>query len=367
MRPVASCRTVVVVAVAFLCCAAGCASDSGGGDDGNATVDGGAADGASVGSDAAEESGASEVSEDAAMDAPGDDAPIPELPPCTLACDRVVDCATEACSGVDWRTAGLAYTACAEACGDLFAERILEAESCDTVMDYALRQSADLDTLCEADICELACEHFADCVIEGCLNFDENRRGDLVNGCMNDCTDEDSGDMLNASCQDLMSALSADEQFMRLCQEPPTCAGEELCGPYSEKVGGCLVEQCNGNADPFAAGLREALFMFCLDDQDCVTNVEAGIILSESVTCQSDELRNLGSDPLFEPMCTGTVGASHDELMAVCNALLGCGIDLGSADRCAVLLALDATAASIVECVNSAAGCLAVFACMGAP
>ncbi len=370
---------VVVLSCPFGVCALGCESNSdaaegddvfvvnGSPDGGTGSVDATAAAGHggtqnSVADAAAVADGASAA--DAAAIA---DVAIPELSPCMLACDRVVDCTAEACSGVDWRTARLAYTACARSCDDGFAEAIQGAGSCDAVVADARQRIEELNTLCDADICQLACDHFANCVIAACPNFAEDDRDDLIRGCADSCTDEDSGDMLNATCDDLMVALSEEERFMASCQDPIVCSGADLCGPYSDKVSGCIVELCSGNADPFATGLQEAIAAFCMDDEDCVSTVDATFILDASITCDSPELRNLGADPPFDRLCAGTLGVSHGELVAACNTLLGCGADLGSVDRCTVLLALSDDPESNAQCIAAAAGCTAAFACVGAP
>jgi hypothetical protein len=365
MKSVASPRTAALAALGFALCAPGCSRQNGNGEP-DAALDGGGSDAASGSADAAGARDRDAATGDAADAAP-DGADAAEPSPCTPACDRVVQCAIEACSGIDSRTESLARAACNRVCVNLFAKRVLDAPDCEAVMSHARRQSLELVELCDADICLLACEHYADCAVESCPNFTEMVRPDITADCMNDCTDPSSGEMLNASCPELMAARTGDERFMQACQGPVTCVGEQLCIPYAAKVSDCLVERCNGNADPFAAGLEEALLAACLDPRHCVTNLEAERILDDAVGCDSSELDNLASDPAYEPICAGAVGVGYEELVAVCSALRNCGIDLGSLDTCAVALATDSGAASMVECVGSSAGCLAIFTCLPEP
>ncbi|MCP4601763.1 MAG: hypothetical protein GY847_14810 [Proteobacteria bacterium] len=296
-----------------------------------------------------------------------DDTPL--LPPCVKACDRIVECAVDVCDGIGWQTSGVAFSACKDDCSEEFAEQVLTATGCADQLELAKEQSSDFVRLCDASICDIACEHLSGCLVEECPNFDTDDVDGLFEDCASDCDDENAGEMLSGSCDDILIMAEYDPFFEALCMGDTDCPGSDLCVRYAGKMGGCFIEHCNGNADPFLEGLTELFIGYCMDtnkedEEECPPISVVEYIVDDSVTCDSPTLENVGTEEPFDEMCDGTLGVEYDELKEACETLSNCGFDLGSIDLCTILLSLSEEPPTIVTCIATSQNCTLAAVCL---
>ena len=332
------------------------------GDDGSSAD---AADGSDAGDseDGLTGGESSPVEPDAGIGDTGTDGPM--LGTCELACDRVVDCAADACVGVDWQTAGAAQAACVDACDASLGGALLEADGCADVLQLATAAAPALQAICDATLCETACDHFAGCTVEGCVGFDPDSRDDLASSCLGWCDDETAGELLVVDCPTLVDSLQGDPSFAATCNNSSECAPLPECTARAEKTSGCLVQACDADSVGFGPGFADVLAASCDDPDECPTVGEAAYINDPATTCDSPGLVELPDIALFDGLCHPGPGASAAEVRAGCEAIEACPFfsGLATVDRCMASLALDAATATLVACLIAGADCAEQMTC----
>lgn len=294
------------------------------------------------------------------------DSALPTLPSCTLACDRVIDCAAVTCIGVDWRTARLAQLLCDEACGadSALSANVMTANDCPAVMTLIETASPALDMLCNASPCASACQQFAECTRAQCERYAAQTEAEIAAGCMSWCQDENAGDILGVSCDVLISALETnDPNFAAGCHELG-CADMPTCVAYADKTTACMLDNCAGNADAYELGIQQVLVDYCATADDCPAPGTVAMWNEQAVTCSDPPFNAVGPAAPFTSICAGTVGADHADLIAACDTLVDCGAAFASVDLCATFLALEAGAAAKATCIDAANDCPGAFACL---
>ena len=290
------------------------------------------------------------------------------LPPCYRACDRVAACLVADCGGFEWSSVGGLYEECFTACDAALADEVLQAGDCIVVADRIRPHLVDLDTRCAANPCAAACTHLAGCIVDECPSVLPINLEGMVAGCLDDCRTEELNWVLDRTCPDLVRMMvENDPAFADACDAPvPTCAGPDLCEPYAARTAGCVVELCDGHADPYHEGLRQALLAYCLNDAACPSATVLESLLSPSLTCQSPAFKDLGTQPPFQTLCEDTVGATAQEVRDACEGLAACpGMEwMNGADLCMVYLAIRPDAAAQVACLGAAGDCAARNACL---
>lgn len=294
-----------------------------------------------------------------------DEAAAPTLPPCNLACDRVLDCASTTCVGIDWRTARLAQSMCDDACGPQFNNDVMAAADCAAVMGIVNTEAPALDTLCNAAPCVSACQQFAVCMKQECERYATQTNESIATGCMGWCQDENAGDILAVSCDALIGALSTnDPAFAAGCHGSAGCADMATCVTYATKSTGCIVDHCAGNAEPYQVGIHELLVEYCANADDCPAPETVALLNDASLACDDPPLDAYGPAAPFTTICAGTVGVTVAELLVVCDTLIACGGAFASADICAVYLTVDAAVVTKASCIDAAVDCTEAFACL---
>ena len=290
---------------------------------------------------------------------------LPMLSACERACDRVVDCAVNACQGADWRTAGEVNGACSDACDEQLAEAVLGESDCDGVFEMAVAAAPKIQQICDSDICETACDHFADCVIQECEAVVPANRGAYADSCIMWCDDENAGQLLGADCVPLVESLQDEPAFAASCSEGDVCAQPDDCAAYAKKVSGCLVDNCGVESEPFGPGLEQAFAANCDDPMECPSAGEAAYVNAETTTCDSDGLVDLPELPVFDGLCNPPPGATGPEVRAACEAIETCPffVSLASVDLCMVSLAFDPDTPAFVTCLLAGADCTEQEAC----
>lgn len=330
-----------------------------GGDDGaapNTHVDGGFADTGVVSDDAAT---------DGARDDGATEAATPMLPSCNVACDRVLDCATETCVGIDWRTARLAQDQCDDACSPTFIGDVMAASDCDGVMAVVSTGAPTLDTLCNQRPCVSACHEFALCTMQECERYATQTLESIEASCMGWCEDENANDILAVSCETLVEALvTNDPNFAASCHGSTGCADMTACATFAEKATGCIVDHCAGNADPYQEGVQQVLLDYCANADDCPAPETIALLNGDAITCEDSPLDAYGPAAPFTAICAGTVGAPYADVLAACDSLILCGAEFASSELCAAFLTFEPGTGTKVACMDAAADCTEVFACL---
>jgi hypothetical protein len=291
------------------------------------------------------------------------------LPVCYQACDRVVSCAVSSCNGYNWAVAGEVFETCFSACGDSTAEDLLAEESCEGVLAWAAGTLPGFQDGCGADPCAAACDKFAGCVVTECPAVEEPVRPQIAQMCMDSCVPETVAWVLAASdCGQLVKPIAdADRAFKQGCYgSTGACATAEQCAEYAGKVAACIVEHCEGNADPYKAGLVAATADYCAKSENCPPVDAVEYVLWPAVTCDSEGLSTVGKDPPFTAMCEGTLGATPDQVKQACVNLMACpGAEwLASQDLCMVFLAFLDDPGTRIACLAQAAACNEVYGCL---
>jgi hypothetical protein len=291
------------------------------------------------------------------------------LPPCYRACDRVVECGIPACEGHDWPTAGLLFEGCFQSCDDAWAGSALSAGGCSDVLAQATARIPDFAAHCDSHPCSGACETLSSCIVEECPGVDGAAAPSLKASCLETCGPQDAAWIDRAGgCGAIVSAIAgADPGFAAACYPDGTaCADAATCESYGEKLAGCLVERCDGHADPYEQGLRTVLSGYCATDPKCPSEQSVTALLSPAVTCESPALAALGDNPPFAALCHGEVDATPDEVVAACEALMPCpGAEwLTSKELCMAFLVMVDGATERIACLTDAGACSAVYACL---
>lgn len=287
-------------------------------------------------------------------------APLPE---CDRACDRVVDCAVDHCKGYPWSNTRPVADACYATC-DATSQAIFEADTCDDV----LALFPEVHSYCEENPCEASCDYLSACIIEGCPAHDLASQDDLFNGCLRDCDPDGAGWVWDfASCQDLVSALSqGDDTFRTWCEGTPSgCAPESTCSAYATKISGCVLSLCNGNADPFEAGLTSLIQLNCAFGDECPPPAEVEGFLNPELTC--DVIAGIANDPTFGTFCDGTaIDPSATE--NACAALRACPEAGWLPDNatCNAFINILPNTSAVVPCMDTARDCPALLSCLEA-
>ncbi len=330
-----------------------------GGDD-----DGGPAPDASDDAQTADTGVSSDAGGDGAVDA-GNDSAVPTLPPCNLVCDRVLDCATETCVGIDWQTARLAQGLCDDACGAQLNAPVMAASDCAAVMAVVETAAPTLDMLCNEPPCVSACHQFALCTKQECERYANQTVEDIAMGCMGWCEDDSAGDILNVSCETLISALDQnDPSFAAGCHGSTGCADLPACTAYADKTTGCILEHCDASAADYEMGIHRVLIDYCATGEDCPSAEAIALINGDTITCDDPPLDATGPAAPFTLICAGTVGADYADLLAACDILTACGAAFADSHLCAAYLAFEMGAGAKATCIDMAADCTGAFACL---
>jgi len=291
------------------------------------------------------------------------DVEIAPLPTCVQACDRLVECAQGRCIGITWQTVGLLWSACNDACTDSSAAALLDAATCDQVYAQGVVLLPNLDTACNSDVCELACGHLADCVIDECPLVNPPARAGIVSDCQTNC-DNGAVDLLGASCTEVITMASQNPQFEAICYGG-ACAPAQQCVAYGDKTSQCIVQNCAGNADAYQTGLAEALAIYCQTEPDCPPASGVQAVLDPAITCADPMLAGLGTQAPFVDLCSGNLGVAAADLRTACEALAGCNLEIGTVDTCMVYLAMSGAAAAVQACIANGSTCGDRAACLG--
>ncbi len=292
----------------------------------------------------------------------------PILPPCERACDRVVDCATDACEGFNWTNAARLAHDCHGVCGGDFAEQMLAFGSCEEVGQGLAVSLPDYPQACETNPCFSACERLGRCVVQECPAIAAPADQQIANDCVGRCNPGDVAWIESAeSCGAIVGAIAdADPSFARNCRgEEASCPPLEACEGYGEKATGCMLRHCEGNLDAHAEGLRQALTAYCHTDENCPDRLAIEALLEEEVGCDHPWLRELGPAPPFGEMCAGRVPPAA-ELHGACEAFMACpgSEGLRTVALCGVFLALRADTFEATACMLAAEGCAEVYPCL---
>jgi hypothetical protein len=240
----------------------------------------------------------------------------------------------------------------------------MEAGSCAEVMDVVRTRAPALDTLCHAPLCETACQQFAQCTRQQCERYADLDTDEIANDCTGWCDEEAATNILQVSCDALISALDTDPGFAASCHGSAGCAEMADCTAYAEKTRNCMLEHCDGHADAYSAGIQQLLFDYCSTAPDCPSPETIALFNDNAVTCDDPPLDAVGPAAPFTAICAGTVNASYEQLSGVCTTLIDCGGPFTSAGQCATLLASDADPLTKATCIESAADCTEAFACL---
>ncbi len=331
-----------------------------GSDGGSAKVDGGASgavdDGALPETDAGRDSATDESD--------AGDASTPRLPTCNLVCDRVLDCATARCVGIGWQTARVAQGMCEDVCGPAFNHDVMAAVDCAAVMNVVTSAAPSLSALCNERPCASACDAFADCTKTECERYAPLTHEAIVQSCMGWCVDDNAGDILAVTCEDLIDSLDNDPSFAAGCHGTLGCADVDACTTYAEKTAACMSINCEGRTDEFETGIVAALIDYCAHAEDCPAPESIAIINGETVTCDDPPLDAVGPAAPFTSICAGTVGVSFSDLVSACQTLIDCGAELASAEACATGLTFAAGADTKANCINATIDCGGAFGCL---
>ena len=290
------------------------------------------------------------------------------LPPCYRACDRVTACGVAACVGYDWASAGALFEACFSACDASWADALLAAAGCPDVTTAAAARLPGYEASCAANPCDAACDAFAACVVEGCEAVDAALQPSIATDCHGWCTPASSVWMGETPCADLLAALSqGDPTFETTCHGAASaCQGPELCDPWGAKMAGCIAAHCEGNADPYQAGLAVLLSAVCQRDAACPSQADVQAVLDPSVTCDTAWLQSLGHDAPFTALCEGSLGVEPGQVQAACQLLATCpgAAWLAGVDGCSAFLAVAADVAQRTQCLLAAVDCTGAYACL---
>lgn len=293
------------------------------------------------------------------------DAAASALPACNLVCDRVLDCASANCAGIDWRTARLAQDLCDDACGAELNAPVMAAADCAAVMQVVQTAAPAVDVLCDAPPCETACQQFALCTKSKCTGYADQSVEGIRMGCMGWCDDDNAGDLVSLTCDALVEALTKnDASFAASCHGSTGCAEASACEVYADKTTGCILSHCAGNADAFEAGVHATLVEYCANADDCPAPESIALLTSDAIGCDDPPLDAVGPAAPFTTICDGTVGTSYASLLAACDTVMACGAMLASNELCATSLTFEAGAATKVACIAATNGCAEVFACL---
>lgn len=295
----------------------------------------------------------------------------PELPPCDRACDRVVRCAVDACTGFSWINAGGLVEGCLAACDPATADTLEAAGDCGAVLDVARSKSPGFDAACASDACASACDHFAGCLVEACPGITDAFGAQLEIDCQKTCTPVQAAQILAVEdCQTLAGYLRADSpEFAKTCAgrvDRPVCAGMDLCGPYADKVTSCMQAHCGEPLEPWEAAVHALVLEHCLHGDDCPPASGVAQVLQPAVTCEVPPLAQVGPAPPFTALCDGSTPVTAAEMTAACEKIIACpgGDALVSAEVCAVLIAVRPDAADRAACLLDAEGCAAIYGCL---
>lgn len=295
----------------------------------------------------------------------GGDGSVPMLPPCTLVCDRVLDCASTTCVGIDWQTAGVAQGLCDEACGATLNAQVMAASDCTAVMNVVQTAAPTLHMLCNDPPCVSACHEFALCTKSQCERYANQTVEDIAMGCMGWCENDSAGDILNISCEALIDALDQnDPNFAAGCHGSMGCADMPACIAYADKTLGCILDHCEASAADYEMGVHRVLVDYCATGDDCPAPEAIALINGDTITCDDPPLDATGPAAPFTLICAGTVGADYADLLAACDTLITCGAAFADNHLCATYLAFEAGAGTKATCVEMAADCNGAFACL---
>jgi hypothetical protein len=300
-----------------------------------------------------------------AADDGGSDAAAPMLPPCSLVCDRVIDCASATCIGIDWQTAGVAQRLCDDACGPQLNAQVMAAADCAGVMSIVQTAAPTIDMLCNDPPCVSACHQFALCTKQECERYASQTVEDIAMGCMGWCEDDSAGDILNISCEALIDALDQnDPNFAAGCHGSMGCADMTACTAYATKTTGCMLEHCDASAADYEMGIHRVLLDYCATADDCPAPEAIALVNDASVTCDDPPLDATGPAAPFTLICAGTVGADHADLLTACDTLIACGAAFASNQLCAAYLGFEPGAGTKATCIEMAADCTGAFTCL---
>jgi len=297
---------------------------------------------------------------------PADPPPLPELPACDRACDRVVACGVAACPGVEWATSPRLFDTCYLDCNTTFAASVLDAPDCAAALEPLFERERGFDDRCEEDPCAPVCDRLAHCVVEVCPALGAQVEANLASDCRRDCSLADAAWVLEArTCEDVVRPIADnDPGFHAACYGARRCPAAAPCNAYARKVTRCVLEHCDGSADPFADGLEAAFFGYCSDDPSCPSEEDIEWILSSRVSCETPPLEEIGRVPPLNRLCAGPDHLSPEAAATACQRLHAC-YGGGDADLCMVQLTLREDALATADCIHAARGCTARGACLG--
>jgi len=289
-------------------------------------------------------------------------------PPCTAACDRLVDCGVDACEGFEWTTAGGLDAACQAACDAAFLAAVAAAPDCRALLAGPAGAAVPLlAERCAANPCAPACAWVAECVVAECPAFEPSMEPLLAEDCTRTCDSDDLAGVTAYPCPDLVAAIAtADPAFATACRGAPAeCADVALCDPYGARVAECLRATCGERVGPYEAGLRWAFAEFCRSTDPCAPAADVAAVLDPALTCAAPLFANLGTVAPFVGLCQGTNGVTPEAVRAACAEVLTCAGTswLPDVDACMALVVLREDAAAVTGCVGVAAGCGQVFDC----
>lgn len=291
------------------------------------------------------------------------------LPLCDRACDRFVDCAVDVCAGFDWATAAGVASACAAACDETTAEDVLAAVDCRAALDVLAPAIPDFAPTCASNPCVTACGRVAACVVDVCPAIGPDSEAPIARQCLDGCDGADvSWVGTFDTCESLVGVIAEnDVGFREACQGGPVaaCATRDECVAYSAHLTACVVEQCDGHADPFSVGIEAAVLAYCLGD-DCPAADDVRRLGDPALACDAPGLRGLGAGEPFARLCTGTLGVDPEALREACERIIACPGGEGAApvESCLAGFAFAPDVVTRMDCLDAAADCATMFLCL---
>jgi hypothetical protein len=293
--------------------------------------------------------------------------PLPELPACDRACDRVLDCGVDECQGFEWATSARLQEICDHNCDDPLAEALLAADDCDAVMEEMFDAVGSLEARCEEDPCAPACGRLAECIVSECPGIGDDAELQIAADCKQNCEAWEPDWVLRVgACDEVVGPIADnDPGFRAKCFGERECPAPGPCRDYAAKMTRCVLEHCEQGAEDYEAGLEAALFTFCRDDAKCPAEDDLDWLLSGRVTCDSPSLEDVGRAPPLDRVCPGPGHLPADDAEVACERLLACpAMDwLDDLDVCMVYLALRGSAVEAAACIRQADACDARVAC----